>query len=109
MANPHAGEVTVTVDGVPLTAKLTLGALAELEEALGEASLVSLVERFESGACSSRDVMALLVAGLRGGGWRGSREELLSADIAGGAVAAARCAALLLSRAFTPVAGHERV
>ena len=100
MANPHAGEVAVRLDGEERIAKLTLGALAELEAGLGEESLLDLVRRFEGGAVSSGDVLSLLVAGLRGGGWRGSRADLLSADIAGGPVAAARIAAELLARAF---------
>jgi len=82
-------------------AKLTLGALAELEAALGEATLLDLVRRFESGAFSSRDVLALIVAGLRGGGWQGTAEDLRSVEIGGGPVAAARIAAELLARAFS--------
>jgi hypothetical protein len=100
MANPWAGEVTLVVDGQAHVCKLTLGALAELEAGLGEGSLVDLVGRFEGGAFSSRDVMALIVAGLRGGGWRGTADDLLTADIAGGPVGAARAAAVLLARAF---------
>ncbi len=100
MANPHAGEVEVTVDGIPRTAKLTLGALAELEARLAEDSLVALVARFERGEVAARDVLALLVAGLRGGGWRVTADELLAAEIAGGPLGAARAAALLLARAF---------
>lgn len=103
MANPYAGEVAVVVDGVERTARLTLGALAELEAALGEDSLVALVERLESGQVSSRDVFRLLVAGLRGGGWRVTEAELIAADFEGGPVAAARVAAELLTRAFTVV------
>ncbi|WP_386681422.1 gene transfer agent family protein [Loktanella sp. R86503] len=102
MVNPLAGEVSVTIDGVPHVAKLTLGALAELEAALAAESLVDLVERFEAGRYRGADVMALLVAGLRGGGWRGTATDLLSADLAGGPVGAARVAAELLARAFTP-------
>ena len=102
MVNPLAGEVCVTIDGVPHVAKLTLGALAELEAALAAGSLVDLVERFEAGRYRGADVMALLVAGLRGGGWRGTATDLLSADLAGGPVGAARVAAELLARAFTP-------
>ena len=102
MANPHRGEVEVLVDGALRTARLTLGALAELEEALGEGSLVALVERMEAGRVSSRDVLSLIVAGLRGGGWAVSRDDLLAADIAGGPVGATRAAALLLARAFGP-------
>ena len=102
MVNPLAGEVTVTVDGVPHRCKLTLGALAEMEAAIGAESLVDLVARFETGKFSSRDVMALVVAGLRGGGWDGSAADLLRADIEGGAVGAAQAAATLLVRAFSP-------
>lgn len=100
MANPWAGEVEVVIDGEVRVAKLTLGALAELEAALGAETLVDLVRRFEGGAVSSRDVLALVVAGLRGGGWRGTAADLLSAEIDGGAVGAAKVAAELLARAF---------
>lgn len=100
MANPYRGEVAVNIDGVAHKARLTLGALAELETALGEGSLVDLVARFETGAISARDVLALLVAGLRGGGWAGTAADLMAAEIAGGPVEAARVAAELLARAF---------
>ncbi|KQI69815.1 hypothetical protein AN189_04480 [Loktanella sp. 3ANDIMAR09] len=102
MVNPHAGEVAVTIDGIPHRAKLTLGALAALEAELDEGTLITLVERFESGRYRGRDVLALIVAGLRGGGWRGQADDLLSADIAGGPVGAATVAAQLLARAFAP-------
>ena len=48
--------------------------------------------------------MALVVAGLRGGGWQGQASDLLTADIAGGPIGAARAAAQMLTRAFTPPA-----
>lgn len=106
MANPHAGEVAVTLDGRHHVAKLTLGALAELESALGAGSLMDLVGRMESGAFSTRDVLAVLVAGLRGGGWQGEAADLRTVDIAGGPIAAARVAAELVVRAFSlPEAG----
>ncbi|KQB15627.1 gene transfer agent family protein [Rhodobacter capsulatus] len=101
MANPWAGEVEVVLGAERRVAKLTLGALAELEAGLGEASLMDLVRRFESGAFSSRDVLALIVAGLRGGGWEGRAEDLRTVEIGGGPVGAARIAAELLARAFT--------
>lgn len=100
MANPHTGEVQVWLDGRPWRAKLTLGALAELEADLGAESMIALVERFESGAFSSRDVLSVLVAGLRGGGWPGGISQFLEADLKGGPVAAAHLAATLLARAF---------
>jgi hypothetical protein len=100
MANPYAGEVALTVNGVRHVMKLTLGALAELEAELGAESLVAVVERFEAGSYRTRDVLFLLKAGLRGGGWDGDLETLAAAEISGGPVHAARAAALLLARAF---------
>ncbi len=100
MVNPWAGEVALMLDGQRHVAKLTLGALAELEAALDSGSLVDLVERFEAGRFSTRDVLALIVAGLRGGGWQGTAADLRTVEIAGGPVAAARAAAELLARAF---------
>ena len=100
MANPWTGEVAVWLDGRRHVAKLTLGALAELEAALATGSLIELVERFEVGRFSTRDVLALLVAGLRGGGWQGEVGDLRTVEIGGGPVEAARVAAELLARAF---------
>ncbi len=77
MANPWAGEVSVTLNGEAHVAKLTLGALAELEAELGTGTLVELVERFEAGRFSTRDVLMLIVAGLRGGGWTGRAVDLI--------------------------------
>ena len=100
MANPWAGEVEIVIDGQAHVCKLTLGALAELESALGVGSLIELIRRFESGAFSGRDVMAVIVAGLRGGGWKGQSSDLIAAEITGGPVGAAKLAATLLARAF---------
>lgn len=100
MANPWGGEVAITLDGVAHVAKLTLGALAELEATLETGSLVDLVERFEGGRFTTRDVLALIVAELRGGGWQGTPRDLMTVEIGGGPVEAARAAAELLARAF---------
>lgn len=100
MANPWAGEVAIWLDGQRHVAKLTLGALAELEEVLATETLLDLVARFEERRFSTRDVLALIVAGLRGGGWQGSAADLLRVEIGGGPIEAARAAAELLARAF---------
>lgn len=102
MANPWAGQVSVRIDGISYDCKLTLGALAELEDALDADSLVELIRRFEAGTFSSRDLMAVVVAGLRGGGWAGTSADLMTAEIEDGPIGAARVAAQLLTRAFTP-------
>lgn len=100
MTNPWRGEVTLVVDGVPHTMRLTLGALASLEAELQEPSLVALVERFEQGRFSSADVLALLKAGLQGAGSDLDPVELAHAEIEGGPMGAARAAAELIARAF---------
>ena len=100
MSNPWRGEVTLVIDGNAHVMRLTLGALAELETELGVSSLVALVERFEQNQFSSSDVLALLAAGLRGGGTGVEKAVLLEASIDGGPLEAARKAAELLARAF---------
>lgn len=105
MTNPWAGEASLTIDGEVRVLKLTLGALAELEADLASGTLIDLVSRFEGGDVRTRDVLALVVAGLRGGGWKGRAADLMRADIEGGPVEAARVAALLLARAFSVPSG----
>lgn len=100
MANPWTGEVALVVDGERRAMKLTLGALAELEAGLPDDTLVAMIERFEAGRFSTRDVLAVIVAGLRGGGWTGGAGDLMQAEIEGGPLAAARAAGQLLLRAF---------
>ncbi|MEC7300351.1 MAG: gene transfer agent family protein [Pseudomonadota bacterium] len=107
MGNPYAGEVTLVIDGRAHVMRLTLGALAELEDGLGAGSLMALIQRFEDARFSTRDVLALIVAGLRGGGWQGRAADLLQADIEGGPVAASRAAARLLTLAFALPEGAE--
>jgi len=106
MANPWAGEVAIDLNGRRQVMKLTLGALAELETTLGADSLVALVERFEARTFSARDVSALILAGLRGGGWHGTAAELAQAEIGGGPMKAAQAAAMLLARAFSLPSEH---
>lgn len=102
MANPYAGEVALVLDGEGNVLKLTLGALAELEGWLQADSLPALVERFETGGFRARDVLALVCAGLRGGGWQGEPADLAKAEIGGGPLEAARVAAQLLALSFRP-------
>ncbi len=98
--NPFAGEVSINLNGKRRTLKLTLGSLAELEATMTGDSLVSLISRFEDGQFNTEDVVRLLLAGLKGGGWEGTGHDLLDANIEGGPAQAIRAAALLLNRSF---------
>ncbi|MXU66319.1 gene transfer agent family protein [Rhodobacteraceae bacterium KN286] len=82
--------------------RLTLQALAELEEVLGTGAVSELVGRFERGAFSAGDLMALLHAGLRGGGWDIDRAGFAALDLDGSPVALAEAGARLLAAAFVP-------
>lgn len=101
MANPYAGEVGLVIDGEARIAKLTLGALAELETALGAPDLVALMARFEGGAPKVADILQVLLVALRAGGWSGDMAHLRAARIEGGLPEALRVAAQLLVLAFT--------
>ena len=101
MTNPWTGEVALVIDGQRQVMKLTLGALAALEAELDEAGLIGLVERFEDGSYATRDVIAVVLAGLRGGGWSGQDSDILAAEIGGGILQAVRAAGALLARAFS--------
>lgn len=101
MINRHRGEVGLTVDGQDRAMRLTLGALAALEDHLGEVSLLDLVKRFEQGTFRTSDLLALLWAGLNGGGHGMSYQELSTSEIEGGPLEAARAGARLLAVTFT--------
>ena len=64
--NPLRGDVSIIINGIPRILRLTLGALAEIEEALGTDDLDGLAKRL--GRLSARDLFAILRALLKGGG-----------------------------------------
>lgn len=101
MVNPYRGEVELTLNDEVLVMRLSLGVLAELEATCEDASLLKLVERFENGNFKTDDLIALIYAGLRGGGWAGSKDDLLAGHIKGGAVGAALAAGELLKCSFS--------
>lgn len=103
MVNLQRGEVDLTTDKGSFTMRLTLGALAELEADLGADGLIGVAERFEGGAFTSRDLIALLTAGLRGGGADIVRADVEKLSFGGGAAGAAEAAARLLTLTFRGV------
>lgn len=106
MANPQRGEVAIRIDGREHVMRLTLGALAELEDRLKVTSLLGLAEKFETGGVATAELIALLAAGIRGGGGTVTEDDLAGAEIGGGAVGAMKAGLLLLSRTFQPETGQ---
>lgn len=100
MANKHRGEIEATIGGVRRTLVLTLGALAELEDAFGADDLVALTERFGTGRLKARDLTRIIGAGLRGAGEAVSDEEVAAMAADGGAQGYVRIAADLIAATF---------
>lgn len=100
MANPRRGEVEAVFDGRRYTLRLTLGALAELEDAFGATDLIALAARFEEGRLSARDLLRIIGAGLRGGGAEISDEEAARLASEAGLKSYIDAAAQLLAATF---------
>ena len=101
-ANRQRGEIEAVIDGERRILCMTLGALAELETAFGVDNIADLAGRFAGGRIGTKDVMAILAAGLRGGGNVVDDGELLDCRVDGGIGGAIGLAARLLDSAFSP-------
>ena len=100
-ANRHRGEVEAVFDGERRTLCLTLGALAELETAFAANGLADLGSRLSSGGLKARDLIAIIGAGLRGGGNAIDDEEVAAMGMEGGVAAYASLVGELLTVTFT--------
>ncbi|MGB7334366.1 MAG: gene transfer agent family protein [Salaquimonas sp.] len=100
MANPRRGEITVELNDRQWTLCLTLGALAELEDYFHVDDLPKLAEILSAGKFSSADLMAIIQAGLKGGGHDISRQDISEMRCTDGAAGFARIVADLLIASF---------
>lgn len=100
MANRHRGEIEGEIGGTTRKLVLTLGALADLEDAFGADDLVALTERFAVGRLKARDLVRIIAAGLRGAGETVSDAEVASMAVEGGAQGYVRIAAALIAVTF---------
>ncbi|WP_404933354.1 gene transfer agent family protein [Nitratireductor sp. L15S-10] len=98
--NRRRGEVAARIDGTDYTLCLTLGALAELEDAFAADDLGELAKRFSSGRLSARDMLRVIAAGLRGGGHAVSDEDVRAMRCEEGAAGLARVVSALLIATF---------
>ena len=77
--NGVRGEVMLEVGGEARVLCLTLGALAEMETALGCETLAELEARLKR--LSASDLLIVLAALMRGGGWSGAASEIAAQQI----------------------------
>ncbi|KQT55386.1 MULTISPECIES: gene transfer agent family protein [unclassified Aureimonas] len=103
--NRRRGEVGAIIDGRERVLCLTLGALAELEDAFAAEDVSALLRRFGAGRLGARDLTRILGAGLRGAGETVTDADVSAMRIDGGAAGAATVAAELLAAAFGESAG----
>lgn len=85
--NAARGETVLTVDGRARRVCLTLGALAEIEGALGCRTMAELELRMR--ALSAADLVIVIAALLRGGGEADTAAQIGEVDVAPGAAARA--------------------
>lgn len=106
-ANGRRGEVEAVIDGERRILCLTLGALAELETAFDVDNIADLAVRFGGGRIGAADLIAILGAGLRGGGNTVDDDDVRDMQVEGGVEGAVRLAARLLGSAFLPERGEK--
>lgn len=102
MANAHRGEIDAELGGKTYTLCLTLGALAEIENAYGGDDLIAIAERFEQGRIGAGDAIRVIGAGLRGAGNAVSNDEVAAMTVAGGAPGYLGIVVRLLKATFAP-------
>lgn len=92
MTQHRMGDASIVLNGEPKVLRLTLGALASLEENLGEGDFSTLQKRLEAPRVS--DLLVILQALLQGGGALVTLDALKASDIDLGDAASA------IARAF---------
>src|SRR5262245_62279136 len=97
MANRHRGEIEAQIDGATRRLVLTLGALAELEDAFGADDLVALTKCLGTGRLKARDLARIIGAGLRGAGELVSDDDVAAMSVDGGVQGCVQIAADLIS------------
>jgi len=100
MPNRHRGEIEAMLGGERRLLVLTLGALAELEQAFGGEDMLALAARFETGRISAMDAVRVIGAGLRGAGAEISDAEVARLTADGGAAGYIAIVADLLAATF---------
>ena len=102
MANRHRGEIEAELGGKTYVLCLTLGALAEIEDAYGGEDLIAIAERFERGKIGASDAIRVIGAGLRGAGNSVSNDEVAAMTVPGGAAGYLDIVIALLKATFAP-------
>lgn len=100
MINKHRGEISVNLDDKDWTLCLTLGALAQLENHFKVDDLASLAEKLSGSSLSASDFLAIILAGLKGGGHDVDAAAVFDMRIEGGATGYAQLVAKLLQVTF---------
>lgn len=107
MVNKHRGEISAELDGKNWTLCLTLGALAQLECHFKVNDLSSLAEKLSNNALCASDFLAIILAGLKGGGHDVDATDVCDMRIVGGATGYAVLVADLLKITFGTISEQE--
>lgn len=106
MANPLKGQIKINLASKEYTARLTIDALMQIEDALGE-GIIKVASRMGEGDVRIKDLVTVLLPALRGGGNDLQANDINKIVQDAGIVQATKSVAMLLAQTLTDDSGEE--
>ncbi len=106
MANPLKGEIKLSLNKKEYKARLTIDALMQIEDALGQ-GIIKLAQRMSEGDVRIRDLVTVLLPALRGGGNDLQQTEVNKIVQDAGIVESTKVVATLLATTLSDDSGEE--
>lgn len=100
MANPLKGQIKINLASKEYTARLTIDALMQIEDALGQ-GIIKVAQRMGEGDVRIRDLVTVLLPAIRGGGNDIQQKEINQLVQDAGIVETTKVVANLLAQTLT--------
>ena len=106
MANPLKGEIKLSLNKKEYKARLTIDALMQIEDALGQ-GIIKVAQRMGEGDVRIRDLVTVLLPALRGGGNDLQQTQINKIVQDAGIVESTKVVATLLATTLSDDSGEE--
>jgi hypothetical protein len=106
MANPLKGEIKLSLNKKEYKARLTIDALMQIEDALGQ-GIIKVAQRMGEGDVRIRDLTTVLLPALRGGGNDLQQSDINKLVQDAGIVETTKVVATLIAKSLTDDSGEE--
>jgi hypothetical protein len=106
MANPLKGEIKVSLNNKEYKTRLTIDALMQIEDALGQ-GIIKVAQRMGEGDVRIKDLTTVLLPALRGGGNDLQQSDINKLVQDAGIVESTKVVATLLAQTLTDDSGEE--